>query len=545
MFPRAQIARVFSALGLIALLLGAAAARPASAAEQLCFAETGYCIEGRFAAYWQQNGGLPVFGFPIGPAQQEVNRETGQSYLTQWFERNRFELHPENRAPYDVLLGRLGDDLLRRQGIDWQAQPREAGPQAGCLWFAQTGHNVCDQAGGLGFKSYWQSHGLRDERLDSYGRSLALFGLPLTEARVELNAADGQPYLTQWFERGRFEWHPEQTDAYKVLLGLLGNETRAGAATRVAEHVLGRPAGSARGLYWFEMRDGLTALFGLDVAGGRQVALSGQPDTSVAPATSGDYIAWVERTPDGQSQFVILNTIFSRLDLPRIILESRGSNTTSLLASIALDGRTLYYADLTQGHTGLFARNVDTGEEQLIDAKGSFPVAADGVLLWSTNADNGKTGAGMRVSWTLHMRKLDGGEERVVTTVPDAVPGGIADYAVTGDNIVWSYSSPGVDNRVFRYQISNGAWGPLSADAADSPSISGATVAWATNPYFDRDPGVSWAVQTYDLRTGAIKTVAQGLNPEGFRYVALAGGRAAYTAKGQQDAAPTLYLAAR
>jgi hypothetical protein len=35
----------------------------------------------------------------------------GRMYLTQWFERARFEYHPENAAPYDVLLGRLGSAL--------------------------------------------------------------------------------------------------------------------------------------------------------------------------------------------------------------------------------------------------------------------------------------------------------------------------------------------------------------------------------------------------------------------------------------------------
>lgn len=43
-----------------------------------------------------------------------------------------------------------------------------------------------------------------------------------------MSPTDGRPYLTQWFERARFEWHPEQSDPqYSVLLGLLGNEVRA------------------------------------------------------------------------------------------------------------------------------------------------------------------------------------------------------------------------------------------------------------------------------------------------------------------------------
>jgi hypothetical protein len=68
-----------------------------------------------------------------------------------------------------------------------------------------------------------ERHGLRDPNLDEYAQSLALFGLPLTEARMATNAA-GDTVLTQWFERARFEWHPGNPDAFKVLLGLLGRE---------------------------------------------------------------------------------------------------------------------------------------------------------------------------------------------------------------------------------------------------------------------------------------------------------------------------------
>lgn len=101
------------------------------------------------------------------------------------------------------------------------------GPRDLCLWFAQTGHTVCDQANGAGFRSYWQNHGLLDNRLDAYGRSLALFGLPLSEPRMEQNAS-GNRVLTQWFERARMEWHPQNSPQFRVLLGLLGVEVRGG-----------------------------------------------------------------------------------------------------------------------------------------------------------------------------------------------------------------------------------------------------------------------------------------------------------------------------
>jgi hypothetical protein len=137
----------------------------------------------------------------------------------------RFELHTENAAPYDVLLGRLGDDRLLQMGRRWQDLPRGTqNPQ--CLWFPETGHSVCDQENGLGFRTYWETHGLQDPALSRYGRSLALFGLPISEPAVERNAA-GDTVLTQWFERARFEYHPGQQPTFRVLLGLLGNEIRS------------------------------------------------------------------------------------------------------------------------------------------------------------------------------------------------------------------------------------------------------------------------------------------------------------------------------
>jgi hypothetical protein len=123
----------------LALLLIGFPSRSATAQTgPLCFPTVpgiGNCIEGRFRQYWEQNGGLAVFGYPITAAQNEVNRDTSQTYLTQWFERTRFELHTENQAPYDVLLGRLGDDRLRQLGRDWWTFPK-ASPAAGALRLA-------------------------------------------------------------------------------------------------------------------------------------------------------------------------------------------------------------------------------------------------------------------------------------------------------------------------------------------------------------------------------------------------------------------------
>lgn len=188
--------------------------------DQLCFNVPGIsnCIEGRFREYWVQNGGLPVFGYPISPATMQQTAEG--TFLTQYFERNRFELHPETARPYDVLLGRLGDDRLKQQGRDWFTFPKADPAQA--HQFAETGHAI----GHSPFWEYWSSHGLEFDGAagKSLGESLALFGLPISEPAMETNAS-GDTVITQWFERARLEDHGPRG----VLLGLLGVETGGSA----------------------------------------------------------------------------------------------------------------------------------------------------------------------------------------------------------------------------------------------------------------------------------------------------------------------------
>jgi hypothetical protein len=48
------------------------------------------------------------------------------------------------------------------------------------------------------------------------------------------SAANGQAYLTQWFQRARFELHPENPPATRVLLGLLGTESRDNNAAKAS-----------------------------------------------------------------------------------------------------------------------------------------------------------------------------------------------------------------------------------------------------------------------------------------------------------------------
>lgn len=185
-------------------------------ADQRCFPETGFCIDGKIREFWEKNGGLAVFGFPLGELEYIISE--GQEITMQRFERNRIELHPWNQAPYDVQLGRLGVTRLERQKRDWFTFAK-SDAQPGCRYFAETGHNVCGD-----ILQAWRKNGLQLDRNPaiSEAESLALFGLPLSDLMVE--KISGKQYQVQWFERARFELHPENPAPYNVLLGLLGRE---------------------------------------------------------------------------------------------------------------------------------------------------------------------------------------------------------------------------------------------------------------------------------------------------------------------------------
>ena len=72
------------------------------------FPQTGKAVRGLFLQYWLTHGGLPQQGYPISDVIGEISDLNGQPYTVQYFERAVFEYHPENQAPFDVLLSQLG-----------------------------------------------------------------------------------------------------------------------------------------------------------------------------------------------------------------------------------------------------------------------------------------------------------------------------------------------------------------------------------------------------------------------------------------------------
>jgi hypothetical protein len=80
----------------------------AKAEAGMTFPETGKTIKGAFLQYWKDHGGLAQQGFPITNLVRETSELDGREYTMQYFERAVFELHPENKPPYNVLLSQLG-----------------------------------------------------------------------------------------------------------------------------------------------------------------------------------------------------------------------------------------------------------------------------------------------------------------------------------------------------------------------------------------------------------------------------------------------------
>jgi len=129
------------------------------------------------------------------------------------------------------------------------------------------------------------------------------------------------------------------------------------------------------------------------------------------------------------------------------------------------------------------------------------------------------------------MRQITSGEERVLTQIDTVALGHFSGYSASSDFVVWAFSAPGADNRVYLYQIRSGKATPISPDAAGSPSIfiNSAFVVWATDPFLDNDPANTWSVQAYDIAAGEIKTVAAGIAAQSQRTALLIGNQVAFT----------------
>lgn len=184
------IASVLALLGLLLpypLMARQAPDDPSPDSERRYFEETEFWVSGEFLEYFDANGGLEIFGYPISSPYNE------RGILVQYFQNARMEWHAINEDPYTVQLGLLGDELgLRQPPVD---QPSLA---PGRVYFSETGHTVTYM-----FLRFFRTHGGVD-----------LFGYPISEMFVE------NQKVVQYFQRIKLIWNPQTG---RITVGNLGD----------------------------------------------------------------------------------------------------------------------------------------------------------------------------------------------------------------------------------------------------------------------------------------------------------------------------------
>ena len=158
------------------------------------FTETGHNVVGDF---WNTYRSTPnaevIFGYPI---TDEFATTFPAGLEVQYFQRARFEYHPELPEGQRVRLTPLGANLYRAGTPSLSLNIPGA-----CRPFS-TGYAVC-----YDFLTFF----------DQYG-GMALLGNPVSAFEF---LSDGR--IVQYFERARFEWHPEFARGENILLADLGS----------------------------------------------------------------------------------------------------------------------------------------------------------------------------------------------------------------------------------------------------------------------------------------------------------------------------------
>nr|WP_052295003.1 hypothetical protein [Oscillochloris trichoides] len=162
------------------------------------FPETGHSVRGLFRSFWEANGGIGIFGFPISEEFVAANGQT-----MQWFERARFELATVN-GQTTVQLGNLGSEVTQNRVFP-KVPPIEN--SADRRYIPETQHIIQ-----YGFKEIWETRG-----------DVRIFGYPLSEEIDEV-LEDGEWHTVQYFERARFEYWPNFPPGQRVLLSHLGRK---------------------------------------------------------------------------------------------------------------------------------------------------------------------------------------------------------------------------------------------------------------------------------------------------------------------------------
>jgi len=156
------------------------------------FPQTGHTVSDAFLEKYNTiPNGEEIYGYPITDAfEDEIF-----GFRVQYFEKARFEFHPEETNDLQVQLTPLGEFLY---------QPGEIVPDtlnfASCRTFPQTDHKVC-----YDFLDFFDANG-----------GIIQFGYPISGIEIH------EGWFSQYFQRARLEWHPELPLGEKIIVSDLG-----------------------------------------------------------------------------------------------------------------------------------------------------------------------------------------------------------------------------------------------------------------------------------------------------------------------------------
>lgn len=169
------------------LLSWRASEPPPPGSDRRYFEETGFEVSGPFLTFFDTNGGLEIFGYPISAAYNY------QGMMVQYFQKARMEWHVVGPYANSVILGTLGQELgFQTEGL---AKPVRSTWRR--TYFDETQHTVA-----YFFLKYFQARGGVD-----------LFGPPITEMFTE------DQNIVQYFQRLKLVWNPR---TMRVTTGSLG-----------------------------------------------------------------------------------------------------------------------------------------------------------------------------------------------------------------------------------------------------------------------------------------------------------------------------------
>jgi hypothetical protein len=155
------------------------------------FPETGHNVQGDFLRFYNAvSDPLTLYGYPITDQFQRTD-----GLLVQYFQRARFEYHPELPDGQRVILTDVGSQMYTPA-----IQLNISNPFA-CRFFTETNFSVC-----FSFLDFY----------NKYGGELQ-FGHPISPFEYH------DDLIVQYFQKARMEWRPSNPESERVVLTDLGS----------------------------------------------------------------------------------------------------------------------------------------------------------------------------------------------------------------------------------------------------------------------------------------------------------------------------------